>query len=273
MYFYKKTLTIPKGKRLLLLPLGDVQGENQLGRLDRLITWCMQQEKKGHLVRFMLLGDYFETYSPSERARKAGANFHETTLETIHAGVKAQADDFVHRLARMRGRVLTVLQGHHWEHVKLNGRLLSSDQYIAESLDAEYAGDGMCLHDLLINGFEFRVLTMHGYGNARLDSGKLLKRLRMRDVVLNANVYWMGHDNSKVGDPLEPLLVKNGGLGYLKQYFGGIGSFQDAYHINKLETSYAEKLALSPTALGVTSVKVKVIEEDGKKRLDYEMRI
>lgn len=267
MFIYRKQLKISPKKSLKVIPIGDVQGTEELPRLDALVRWCLEQEKAGHTVRLLTCGDHFETYSPSERAKKAGANFHETTLEMINNQIRAQADDFIQRLMPLKGRIMTVLSGHHWENIKVGRRVLNSDEYIAESLGAEYAGDGISILDLLINGYPFRIMAMHGYGSSRTGGAKLNKRLRMRDVFLNANVYFQAHDNAKIVDVEEPLFLDNGKVKYLRQIFSGIGSHQIAYHLDKLETSYVERLGLPPASVGAVVLTVTVVAEE--KRLDY----
>ncbi len=264
-------IKLPTGKKLLLLPIGDVQGEEQLHRLDRLIQWCVNQEKKGHTVRLILTGDYFETFSPSERVKRAGANFHETTLETIERGVRAQADDFATRLAPMKGRVIIVQQGHHWDNVKTKHGIISSDQYIANLLDAEYAGDGIAVIELWINGLVFRIMSMHGYGVGRAAGGRINKRLQMNQVVFNCHWYIHGHDNERMVVPREPLYVDGGVLKFMKQYYSGIGCYQESYHLGKLEAGYAEKVAYPPAVIGSVIGTITVEEQDGRKRLDYHV--
>ena len=255
------------------MPLGDVQGEEQLDRLDNLISWCVAEEKKGNLVRLFLTGDYFETYSPSERAKLAGANFHETTLEGIHAGVKAQADDFVRRLTPLKGKIFIVLQGHHWENVKIGGAIKSSDQYIAEKLNAEYAGDGIAVLDLLVNGLPFRIMVMHGYGVGRQPGGRINKRLQMREVVTNCHLYFQGHDNEKIAVTKEPLIVDGNEIRSFKQIFAGIGCYQESYHIGRTEAGYAEKVAYPPAVIGSVMAFVKVDDRGTKPRLNYHVSV
>jgi hypothetical protein len=271
MYLYRKTLKIPNGKRLYLIPLGDIQDEGELDRLDDLVKWSLDHEKRGDLVRLFGTGDYFETFSPSERVKKAAANFHETTLESIDRGIKAQADDYIRRLKPMRGKIFFKLQGHHWDNVKVGNGMMSSDQYIAESLNAEFAGDGTVHMELLVNGFPFKSFGMHGYGSARTGGAKLNKRLRLREVVPDANWYWMGHDNSKIIDTQEPLVVRNGKQEYLKQYISGVGCLQRAYFENKLQTGYAERLALAPASIGFVVCMINVEERKGERRLNYHV--
>jgi len=273
VYHYRQSVKLSAGKQLLVIPLGDVQGDEQLDRLDRLIAWSVKHKKKGNHVLFVLTGDYFETYSPSERVKKAGANFHETTLETIHSHIKAQADDFIRRLKPMEGSIAIVLQGHHWENVKINGHILSSDQYIAERLNSEYAGDGIGVLDLLINGLRFRVMAMHGYGNGREAGGRVNKRLKMREVIANCNMYFMGHDNEKFAIPKEPLIVEAGQIRMLKQYFVGIGCHQESYHIGKLEAGYAERAAYPPAVIGSPIGFVKIKNDSGRPELDYHVSV
>lgn len=272
MYLYRKQLKLTAGKRLYLVPLGDIQDEGELDRLDDLVAWAVDHEKRGDLVRFFGTGDYFETFSPSERVKRAAAHFHETTDEAIDKMVKAQTEDYIARLKPMRGKIFFKLQGHHWASVRnAKGHAMSSDQYIAESLGADFAGDGTALMDLLINGLPFRTFGMHGYGSARTGGAKLNKRLRLREVVPDAHWYWMGHDNSKIIDTQEPLILVNGKLTYLKQYISGVGCLQRAYYPNKMSTGYAERLALAPASIGFVVCMINVEERKGERRLNYHV--
>ena len=273
MYIYQQAINLKKNQQLIIIPLGDIQGTEQIDRLDRLVQWCVEREKEGHLVRMIGTGDYFETFSPSERKKLAGAAFHETTLETINQTNIAQADDFAHRLKPMRKRVMVMLQGHHWSDLHLAKRTIPSDQYIAEKLDAEYAGDGTALIRLLINGVYFRIFAMHGYGGGRMLGGRVNKRVNMRSVLLNCNLYFMGHDNEKLSIPQEPLYDQDNPEDpvYLKQYFCGVGSFQESYHFNTVQAGYAERAAYTPSSLGVVMCTLRVEERNGKKRHDYHI--
>jgi hypothetical protein len=269
---YRTVIKLPRDKELILQPFGDIQSENLLHHLDDIVTRRLEDKKRGNLVRMFGSGDYFETHSPSERVKLAGANLHETSTQTMRSHVQAQADDFVKRMWPIRDDVCTILQGHHWDNIKLPGGLVSSDEYIAQKLGAEYAGDGLAWLEFLINGLPFSVLVMHGYGSARTPGARLNKRIEMRKVVPTANWYCMAHDNSMVSDPQQVLIRDRGEITYLKQFFTGIGCLQTSYD-EGTESGYAEKLALPPAAIGFVRMAIRIREKNGKPTLDYELRV
>lgn len=274
MYSFQERITIPKGKELVIAPFGDIQSDEILDELDDVVNDLIGHQKAGNIVRGFGLGDYFETFSPSERARKAGANFHETTLADISKDVHAKADHIAGRLAPLTKRISTISQGHHWDFIKTkDGRLISSDAYIAEKLGAQFAGDGVTWLEYMVNGHPFDVIGMHGYGSARTPGARLNKRVAMKEITPTANWYCMGHDNSMVSDPRFALKkMPNGTKSYIKQYFSGIGCIQTAYS-EGLEASYAEKLALPPAAIGFVKMRVCVREKNGKQVLSYKMEL
>ena len=274
MYHYRTQIKLPKGKELILQPFGDIQSDSLLDHLEEIVARLCEYKKAGHLVRAFGSGDYFETFSPSERVKKAGANFHETTLGTIQKHVKAQADCFVAPMRPIAKDIMTIQQGHHWDQIKLDsGAVVSSDEYIAQKLGAEYAGDGVAWLTLLINGLPFNIIVMHGYGSARTPGARLNKRIEMRKIMPTANWYCQAHDNSMVSDPQQVLMRhSDGDLTYLRQYFTGIGCLQESYE-EGTQAGYAEKLALPPACIGFVKMAVTVREKHGRNVLDYEMRV
>jgi len=232
-----------------------------------------RRKKKGHIIRAFGTGDYFETHSPSERVKLAGANLHETSLESIEKHVKAQADDFAGRLMPIKNDVDVIAQGHHWETVKVGHVTMSSDVYIAQKLGAEYAGNGVMWLEYLINGLPFAIVAMHGHGSARTSGARINKRVAMRGITGSANWYAMAHDNSQISDPKQTLVRDGSGkLGYVKQYCTGIGSIQASYE-EGTEAGYAEQLALEPACIGFVKMAVWVEQHHGRNRLKYELRV
>ena len=235
----------------------------------------MERKKEGHAISIIPTGDYFETYSPSERVKLAAANFHETTVEAIDKFTQMQADCVVEDFWPLRGSIEGVLSGHHWKPIKVNGVVMSTDQYIAEKLGAVYAGDGIGAHFYLVNGLPLKVVAMHGYGAARTAGARVNKRLQMREVICNANIYFMGHDNEKMAIPRDPFQITDSGeLKILRQFFCAIGSHQRGYIINKLEAGYVERLALPPAVVGAVRATVEVVKgEDKKPELKIECTV
>jgi hypothetical protein len=264
---------------LFIIPLGDIQSEGEYDRLAKLVEWCGEREREGNIVRLFGTGDYFETFSPSERAAlrhgKSGYGLHETTQEKIDATVQAQADGVYEVLAPMTDHFFGLLRGHHkhdWFIPKGLERGMSTDQYLCQKLNCEYLGSVGVIR-VLINGLPFVIFASHGYGNARTKGARLNKRLRMRDVYLDANWYVMGHDNEKMVDVDEPMFTDTqGDVYYKKQYFTGVGSFQKSYEVGKADGGYVEDALYPPCSLGVVICQLRVaVNKQGKPRLDYHV--
>ena len=276
-----RPIALKPKKTLSIFPLGDIQSDQQLDRLIELVEWSQERLNEGVSVLCYGTGDYYETTSPSERVKLAGANLHDSTYETLNKSNMEQADNFIEIMKPLKGKVISLLKGHHSAQlrfeIKKKGEqttavVKDSEEYIAEKLGAEYAGDGVQLIDMMIAGCLFRIMTMHGYGSARTEGARVMKRMRMNAVIGNCHWYAMAHDNDKVSYPKEPLFVsetKRGEIYYLKQYFTGCGSFQESYLVGNLAAGYAEKLALPPSALGVVIMSIRYNEK--KMRLDYHI--
>lgn len=277
MIVYRKKIELPRGKTLHIIPVGDIQGKAELPRFSKLITWCLNKIRQGDQVFMFGTGDYFETFSPSERAAivaaKNGYGLHETTLESIDEWIKDQADVPAQVMARLKGSIGILLQGHHYYRFTMDGMGLTTDQYIAKICGAEYGGK-LALIDLNINGLSFKIFATHGFGSGRTKGAKLAKRIRMREVYLNANWYVMGHDNEKMVDVQETFVADStskDGLSYFKQYFSGVGSFQRGYNVGKVHGGYVEEALFPPATMGVVVCRLKVEDRKGKPRLDYHI--
>lgn len=278
MIIHKTTLKLRPDQNLLLIPIGDIQSDSEYDRLEKLVAWCLEREKGGHIVRLFGMGDYFETFSPSERATlkagKSGYGLHETTQEWLDAAVQDRADTIYSIVKPLTGRFLGLLRGHHKHDffVPKDAREgLTTDLYLCHKLNCTYFGSVVVIK-LLINGLPFTIFATHGYGNARTPGARLAKRLRMREVYLDANWYVMGHDNEKVVYPIEGLFTDpDGSLHYLKQYFSGSGSFQRSYESGKADGGYAEDALYPPSSLGVVICSLKVEKKNGRSRLDYHV--
>lgn len=216
-----------------------------------------------------------ECTSPSERVKLAGANLHETTYADLNNLYIAKAKDFADRLKPMTGRIWTVLTGHHMANLQLTkgSNSIASDEYIAQLLGATYAGDGMATIYVNVNGVEFKIMSDHGYGSARTKSAQMSKRMKMREVILDANWYAMGHDNVKAAVEEEPFILTPDGPKAFKQYFSGIGSLQESYEVGNPIASYAERFLMTPSALGFVRMTIEPQRTNGKTRLDYHIRL
>lgn len=271
MIFAKRSVQLSGGKSLYIVPFGDIQTDAEYDRLRDLVKWLQQRESEGHQVLMFGMGDYFESPSPSDRAAiraaKRGFGLYEELAKDIENVYANRAIKISELLESMKGRIAGLLQGHHFLEFVSSGMPKDTTRYLAELLGAEFWGDTVVL-TLTINGKEFTIVATHGYGSARTPGARVIKRLRMREVYLTADWYVMGHDNEKSVYVTEALVKRN----YKKQYYTGSGSFQRAYNFDDPEGTYAEKLMLPPSALGVVICTVKIQEgRNGQQRLDYHI--
>ena len=273
MYELKRVIKLPKDKSLFLAPIGDIQHDDARPLFRRHINRLVELKKQGHIVRVFGCGDYWETLSPSERVKMAASNFHDTTVDSIRATIKLQADEFLKDCKPMLGHFDAILDGHHWGEVEQGGRILNSNDYVAEALGAEYAYDGQMLITYLVNGLPFVVHAMHGFGSGKTGGGKLNKRMQMAQT---AQAHWhcMGHDNSKVMAADAPYWMTSKGHKQVEVKFSGIGCFQTFTSGKNKRAGYAEKGGFTPSALGGVLMEVSVCEDDdGKPELRYELRL
>ncbi|MEK7112034.1 MAG: hypothetical protein AAB875_01790, partial [Patescibacteria group bacterium] len=195
--------------------------------------------------------------------------FYEELAKDIMNLYEKRTEEISAILAPLKGDIAGLLRGHHWLSFAQNVRAdlpADTNQLLAQLLECPYFGSTVQL-TVRVNKIPFKIFASHGYGSARTPGARVSKRLRMREVVLDAHWYVMGHDNDKMVYPTEALV----GREYMKQYFSGSGSFQRSYNFDKTEGSYAEDLLLPPSALGVVIAKIDIKEKHGKQQLNYHV--
>lgn len=273
MIFHTHKVKLKKDKSLFIVPFGEVQSEEEYPRLKKLVEWLGKRKEEGNSIVLLGMGDYFESPSPSDRAAingaKRGFGFYEELARDIMRIYEKRTIEIGNILKPLTGNIAGLLRGHHWLSFAQNVRAdlpADTNRLLAQLLECPYFGSTVQL-TVLVNEIPFRIFASHGYGSARTPGARLAKRLRMREVVLDAHWYVMGHDNDKVVYPTEALV----GREYLKQYFSGSGSFQRSYNFDKHEGSYAEDLLLPPSALGVVIAKVDIKEKHGETQLNYHV--
>lgn len=277
MKFAKRDYKLKKGKSLFLVPFGDIQTASEYGRLKDLAKWLLKRKKEGHQVGMFGMGDYFESPSPSDRAALKASKNGYGPYEELAKDIMSVYEKKTYSLAKMfeglAPDILGVLHGHHFAEFIPQFRPdlpADSNQLLAQLWGCEYWGTDVQLL-LNVNSLPFKIFASHGYGSARTPGARITKRIRMREVVGDAHWYCMGHDNEKSVYVTEAL----GGLygrEYLKQYYSGTGSFQRSYNFDEPEGTYAEKLLLPPSALGVVICMVRIqVDKKGEKRLDYHV--
>lgn len=282
MEHIKKDVRNLKGD-LVIVPMGDLHSNTDgcdKERLAGLFAWIKRQQKKKEVL-ILGVGDYIDAWSPSERAviggGKSGYGLHETSYEELDRVAFALSDRFLEYFKGVKpGSVVELGEGHHFMTFKSkkSGKYcnLSTTEYMCDKLGAKFGTEVAYVEFLLPHGLKLKVVATHGYGGARTDGARVVKRTRMADTFGDAHIYLMGHDNTKAVYTKQRIGFDGGEMYALKQYFCGTGSFQRAYTIGG-ETNYVERLLLPPNDLGVVMIHVQVEERKGKWRLDYHISV
>ena len=277
---FRRAYPIPvrPGQPFKLVPIGDIHfdtDECDRNRLQDLMDWITVEEKRGSVVRLCGLGDYLDFMSRSNRARYQAAELYETTRQTIEQRVWDNIREFTAFVPQLRRRMLFMLTGHHVYRFgiqKISHEWIgkTTDQWIAQQLRADFAGDGVALVRLQFPHSQFLdVLAYHGSGGAQTPGGRVQKRMKFAEIAPTAHIVISGHDNAKLAYPRSGLDYAQGSI---KRYVVGSGSFQRAY-LSGTEAGYAERGGLVPADLGVVVINVQVVERRGRWRIDFHASV
>ena len=253
---------------VLVLPIGDIQwvgkqGETALKLLKRHIQWGVDNG-----AWFLGMGDYIDTFSPSNRTRLKGAALYDTAMGAIDDMARILVKElYTEALAPSKGRWLGLLEGHHFHEYREG---FTSDQELCQLLNAPFLGTCAYVRLVLSHGKsghmgKILIWCHHGYGSGR----RIASPLNVLDQISNyweADIYLIGHQSKKVAAPLdrcEPVWDSNGcRLIHRTKILACTGGFMRGYMVGSKEGNiprgnYVEKAVLSPVALGGVLVKIR----------------
>lgn len=277
---------LKEGQTLWICPFNDIHyntEECDRERFHRYIQWGSNKIKNGDIIYGIGLGDYNDYQSPSERAvdasAKGGYGKHETTLKEYDKLLEKVTLEFASVMEpwHVPGGYMFFQEGHHWgcysAFYKKAYRSSSNTEQLADLLGAPFVGQLGYYSIDLGHGLNFRVVGAHGYGGARTPGARVIKRIRMNEVV-EADLYLMAHDNTKMAISDNVLSYGIDGT-YVarKRTYCGTGSFQRAYPDNATNGGYVEALMLPPSDLGAVITSVRVEKRNGKFRLDWHTSV
>lgn len=176
-----------KGHKVVVAPLGDIQwsgksGPTAMDIVKRHIDRCLAKN-----AWFIGLGDYIDFLSPSNRARLAAAQLYDTAQDVIDEKAHELVEEVYENVLKpTKGRWLGLLEGHHL----FEGQGSTSDQWLAEMLDAAFLGTS-CYIRLLPSGVV--LWAHHGQGNSVLPTGPLNKLYHVSHGLSGADLYLIGH--------------------------------------------------------------------------------
>jgi len=280
-----KRIHLRPGKSCWLVPFNDVHlntEECDKERFLRYIEWGVDRLEDDDEIVGIGLGDYNDFLSPSERASvvaaKGGYGLHETSLQQIDKWLKEITLDFAKVMEPWKGHIVMLLEGHHYmcysgvaKDKALRG--MSSTEHLCQELGAIFGGQlGVITLDFG-DGCKLRVVATHGYGGARTPGARVIKRVRMNEVV-RGDLYLMAHDNTKMAIS-DNVLDEDSNGKYIsrKRTYCGTGSFQRAYPDNEPHGGYVEQIMLPPSDLGATITQVRKEKRNGVWRLDWHTSV
>lgn len=257
----------PADKPILIMPCGDIQwaGEDTeiaMGMLKRHLQWGVD-----HGAWFIGLGDYIDTFSPSNRERLRNAAMYDTAVRAFDKDAEARVRELYELAFKpTKGRWLGLLEGHHF-HEFQNG--MTSDQFFADMLKAPFLGS--CAYVELVFGSQrkgggtVRIWAHHGAGSSST-AGGFLNRIERIAKSFDADIYIVGHQHSKDGKALDRVTTVPDSKGlpvlvHQTRLLVGSGSFLKGYVPQRRvglvpRGSYVEKAMLNPVQLGAPLVTI-----------------
>lgn len=254
---------------ILILPIGDIQwfGDESrvaLDRLKRVVDWGLLNN-----ALFLGMGDYIDSFSPSNRQKLKGAAFYDSALSIIDQ----KARDLVHELVGRAleptvGRWLGILEGHHFHEFRDGS---TTDQMLCGILGAPFLGS--CAYIRLVlaragsHGMQdIKIWAHHGAGSGS-SVGSPLSKLEKIASQWEGDIFLMGHQHRKVGAPLlymEPYFPERGSPKLVERtrIIACTGSYLKGYTEYSTDGSvprggYVEQKMLNPVALGGVVVKIR----------------
>ena len=284
---YSVKLKVNGEQKLFIVPVGDIHWNSKdcdRERFLNLVQWAVKKKKRGHLVKFVGMGDYNDTLSTSERqvliAAKGGQGFHDSTYDELDNLSKSISDTFLKAVEPIKHDFLGLVEGHHFMQfqTKESGYLgKTNTEYLCDKLGCDYYGTTAKISLSFPPSKEkLRLLVHHGFGSGNTLGGSLVKRQRVGNSFPDVNIILLGHDHRKVVG-LDQGIVDDprskDGLDTIKRYYIGTGSFLKGYIDGNTKGSYIEEKLMPPAELGVIIIGVGLEKKFNRYRLDYHASV
>ncbi|MHC4649185.1 MAG: hypothetical protein ACYTBJ_27355 [Planctomycetota bacterium] len=186
---------------------------------------------------FVLMGDSLDFASRKERQQLINnPSIHETTRDRLNDMAVELADDLIHKLSFMKGRLIGAIDGNHNYPMFINGAEISTEAYIAHHLGGKFLGElGMVSLRFAIGNKKLTktVVVHHGRGGGRTLGGSLNGVCKLADVS-DGDVFCMGHDHQLVAGKRSHTYLgrSQGDIKQRVQTFLRSGSYLTGYQHN-----------------------------------------
>ena len=287
MIICSRDVILSEKQKLVLVPLGDIHF-NAYGfdekKWDSVITWiAATARRKDRRVLVVLMGDYLDTFSRSERKQLHFASSqHESTRVRLEKMITSDMTKFLRDLDPIAHLIAGVVAGNHTYQFQEahSGKMVGKtvDRVVAEELNVPFFG--MCGALVLqmkrpgsSSTHPFKIFLHHGFGAASSKPASMRQLLDLRTKFPAFNLYIMGHNHTPVVTVQQGIdVVYNKRAGGYKmcdvvQGFVRSASFLKGYiegeAVDGYQGSYVEEACLSPAGLGVVTANLRWKDHDG----------
>lgn len=265
-------------QKLVLCPIGDIHYNapgHDRERFTDVIKWIADTAKRpDRKVVVLLMGDYLDTFSSSERRGLQGGFLHDSSRLWLERKILQDMDAMVEALSPVAHLVGSVLAGNHtfrFQEMGM-GALVgkTTSQVLAERLNAPFMGIcGSLVLEMHRPGSSrmenFKILMHHGFGNASTKQTSIGQMIKLKDRFPAMNLYVMGHNHIKICTTQEGIDVRKfkgqWRMVSMVQGFVRSASFLKGYiegeAVEAGQGSYAEEACLVPAGLGIVTANLR----------------
>ena len=274
-------------QKLVIVPLGDVH-HNAYGFDEKkwrgVIDWIETTAKrKDRAVLVLLMGDYLDTFSRSERKQMHFASAqHESTRVRLEKMIAKDMTAFLRDLDPIVPWIGGVIAGNHTYQFQEShsGKAVGKtvDRVVAEELNVPFFGMcGVLVLQLRRPGSDriepFKIFMHHGFGRASGKPASLKQLLDLRTKFPAFNLYVMGHNHMPVVGVQQGIDVRANSkhrdyrMCDIVQGFVRSASFLKGYidgeAVDGYQGSYVEEGCMSPAGLGVVTANLRWKSHEG----------
>lgn len=281
MIIASRTVPLGLSQKLVIVPLSDLHHNapgHDRGKFLEIIEWVRTAAKRrDRVMGVLLMGDYLDTFSGSERRALASAGLHESSRAVIEKLMRQHIGDLLADLRPIAKQVWGVVEGNHtykFQEADVSGSDVGKtvSRFLAEQLGVPYFGMCGCLVVSLSrvgsnSSMPLKVLMHHGFGVASSKSASIMQMTKLRERFPNMDLYVMGHCHVPIATVIQGIDVrmnrKTGSWRMVErdQAFVRAGSFLKGYiegqAVDGYSGSYVEEKCLVPQGLGVVTCNVR----------------
>ena len=281
-----KIKNVTAAQPLHLHLIGDIHYDSpQCDRpaLHRVLDLVRAQHDAGENYRVLLLGDYNDRCSESERTKLMHAKVHESTQATWDRDALRDLKEVLDALWFARGNIVGCIQGnHYWRFLTGPHAGQSSDAVMAEKLGCKWLGFlsyiRLALYYSTTTNTPYDIVACHGgRGGGKLVGTSINQVDDLRRVFPGADLYCAGHNHQSGAVPAAALFPApvggNVGAGSAleirekKQMLVRTGSFLKGYEQDT--PSYVVRGLWKPSCLGHAEIVIALHgpQQSGRRRL------